>query len=149
MSENQQTTDKSELRRLHDGWIAANMVAEVAWLEANLHPDFVMYNNNGSNYYGIEPIVELWKSYEELARKAASGSAGAPKASLKDKDVRVWTSGDLGVVSYQADWKVDFGEHGQVNEVSRGSEVFVRTPSGWKMIHFHASPHKANVMGGE
>jgi len=151
MEDNKRTEDVVELRRLHDGWIAANLIANVRWLRENLHEDFMMFNNNGANYTGIENVVELWKSYQKLAQQSAKAQKPESKPAiptLDDFDVNIIQSGDMATVSYQARWIIDFGASGaknleNVNETSRGTEVYLRSPEGWKMVHFHASPLKA------
>ncbi|MEJ3654400.1 nuclear transport factor 2 family protein [Actinomycetes bacterium KLBMP 9759] len=149
------TTREADLRRideLHRGWVEANAVGDIAWLRANIAPggpdDFVMWNTMGSNFFGVDGIVDLW---ERLTALAADVPTQETVSTAWDE--RIELSGDLAVVSYMCRLVIDFGPAGaeaggNLDQTYRSTEVYQRRDGDWKMIHYHGSPHQPGVMGG-
>lgn len=151
-------TDRQRISELHEGWVRANGTGDIDWLRAHIAPagpeDFVMWNTLGSNFYGLDGIVELWGTLVSMV-----GEAAAQQIVSESWDERIQVSGDLAVVSYLTRLVVDFGARGEeaggketggkLDQVFRGTEVWQRRGDDWKMIHYHGSLHTPGVMGGE
>ncbi len=141
--------DRETILNLHNDWITANLSVDVAYLEravASGPDEFVMFNNNESNYYGKTGFIDLWKAI------AAAIPTDASPATLDDRDVRVTVVGDVAWVTYLAEFKVDlgpsFGDAAEFNGGSRGTEIWRRLEGEWQCVHIHCSPHVPGNMGG-
>ncbi|MFI9551166.1 YybH family protein [Nonomuraea endophytica] len=141
--------DERRVRELHDGWVTANGSGDVDWLRAHLAgDDFVMWNTLGSNFFGLDGIVELWKQLIAMA-----GEAVPQRVVSQAWDERITVGGELAVVSYLCRLTVDFGPRGEeaggnLDRRYRATEVYQRRDGDWKMVHYHGSPHQPGVMGG-
>ncbi|WP_283136442.1 YybH family protein [Rhizohabitans arisaemae] len=144
-------SDLETLTRVHEGWVRANTNADRKWLRENVHPDFVMWNTVGSNFFGRDAVVDLWTRLREIASSAGSGGGRALSEAWDEKYV---IDGDLAVVHCLSRLRFDFGAGagaeagGALDQVFRCTEVYRRTDDGWLMIHYHGSPHTPGLLGG-
>lgn len=143
-------TDLETITALHEGWVRANSDGDVEWLRAHVHPDFVMWNTVGSNFFGRDAVVDLWTMLRAMAVDAGS-SVGLSEA----WDEGYLIHGDLAVVHCLSRLRVDFGDGegaeagGALDQVFRCTEVYRRGDDGWRMVHYHGSPHTPGLLGGK
>lgn len=143
------TDDLHAITALHEGWVRANSDADIDWLREHVHPELVMFNTVGSNFFGRDALIELWT----MLRAVVSASGNGPGLS-EAWDERYLIDGDLAVVHSLSRLKVDFGgaegaeAGGALDQVFRCTETYRRDDGRWLMIHYHGSPHTPGLLGG-
>lgn len=144
MSDSNIQKDTDAIKKLHQGFCAANTTADWPFLEKNVAPGDVLvwYNLNQSNYLGLDHIVELWKM---LASTSGEGAG----AIMEPRDDAITIMGDAALVTYLIHFAADFGSLGKVSQDARCTEVWHRSEDSWKMIHFHCSNYVPGIMGGK
>lgn len=136
------SADEDAICDLHEGFVTANKTGDHEFLEKHVVPGdiLVWYNTNQSNYYGLDHIVELWKTLSKIV-----GEKGAI-AEAFDQEITV--SGDMALVTYMCRFAADFGALGSVDDDTRTTEVWQRLEGEWKLTHLHSSNHIPGMMGG-
>ncbi|WP_166350958.1 YybH family protein [Phytoactinopolyspora limicola] len=143
------TADLEAIKALHEGWVRANSDADDEWLRENVHPGLVMWNTVGSNFFGRDALIELWKTLRQIVADAGRGP-GLSEA----WDEGYIIEGDLAVVHCMSRLAVDFGSDagaeagGALDQVYRCTEVYRRENGRWLMVHYHGSPHTPGLLGG-
>lgn len=143
------TNDLEAITELHEGWVRANADADHEWLRENVHPDLVMFNTVGSNFFGRDTLIELWQTLRSIVLAAGNG----PGVS-ESWDAGYLIEGDLAVVHSMSRLAVNFGGDagaeagGALDQVFRCTEVYRREDGRWLMVHYHGSPHTPGLLGG-
>lgn len=145
------TATLDTITNLHHGWVAANKDADVDWLRGNVHPDFVMWNTVGSDFLGLDAVVDLWNRLRAIASEHAPSIAAVSESWGEH-----YLIGDtIAVVYGHSRLQVNFGDSatgieagGSLDQNYRCTEVYHRRDGAWKMLHYHGSPHTAGLLGG-
>jgi ketosteroid isomerase-like protein len=138
-----QDADVQEILRIHREFVDANGPVDSSYLRerAVSEPgELVWFNLNGSNYIGLDHIVQLW----DMLRSIMGGEGMS--SDLREEQVRV--VGDVAWVSYLNHYAADFGNLGSFNAGMRGTEIWRRIDGEWKLAHAHFSTHVPGQMGG-
>jgi ketosteroid isomerase-like protein len=142
------TSDEQAVLDLHLGFVAANRTGDTSFLRAHMAPgkELVWFNLNRSTYLGVDHICRLW---EYLSESALRSKGGGGRATCESIDPQVTVVGDVAWVTYRLRFEADFGpELGQVNQPSRGTEIWRRIDGEWRMAHCHFSDYAAGGWEG-
>ncbi len=136
------SADEQRIWQLHRQFVVAGTEGDHPFLQDNMVSGgkLIWYNLNKSNYYGLDHIIELWKTL------TAAAPGGRATATPREEEVTV--AGDMALVTYLFEFKADFGDMGKVEHQARNTEVWQRIQGDWKMIHYHCSDHEPGIMGG-
>jgi ketosteroid isomerase-like protein len=107
-------TDQMILMQLNQEYVDAFMNADVEWYQAHLTEDFEVIESDGSTLNKMEFLTNTAKGPDVIEYK------------LQDVKVRIF--GDMALVRATGLWTGRNGFQG----MSRYTDVYVRTESGWK-----------------
>jgi ketosteroid isomerase-like protein len=131
-------TDEEQILQLHLDWVQANRTGDTAWCRANMRsgPDGIrLFNTNGSEYVGVEHWCSLWDIY----RTRIKGDRVKKEPPLFESvDPHIEICGDIAWVTSWFRAKADV-QGKPLPELSRATEIWMRTDDGWKMVHGHWS----------
>jgi ketosteroid isomerase-like protein len=145
--------DVQAVRDCHREWWAANHGLDIARMEKEFAPQYLMWNLNGHPYYGLDEKVKLWEHYGRTLEVPDPPPVW---------DLRITVDGDMAYLTCEGELPVrartDEG-WGASNIETQGSDIApaetlafrfretstYRRDDGrgnkvWKMWHFHCSP---------
>jgi ketosteroid isomerase-like protein len=134
---NAQATDRDHVLALHQAYLKANEKIDPSLLEGvwDDDPGNIFYNLNGFTYTGLAHWSRLWKYFSPRMEQIV------PYTSY---DQRVVIEGDVAWITASR-----FGETRWIGTeppprpdgpvMSRSTEVLMRTPDGWRVVHTHFS----------
>src|SRR5262245_25392383 len=119
-------SDERELTQLVKDLNAANVKADIPFLERVLHPDFVHHRPRGT--------VENRAQYLENRK-----TGRVDFESLVADDVKVRLYGDTAIVTYRSTAKGK-DQQGAIDEQRLWTRVFVRRDGRWQLVHSQGTP---------
>jgi ketosteroid isomerase-like protein len=124
---------RQQLSRLEDDWAKAYEAHDTTFFVRALAPDF-HGTADSANTFGKADAV----------RNAADTATVQSGLQDRDRQIRIYGNGTVGVVTGQSIWTVDRGEHpGRYS--GRYTEVFVKQPNGqWQAVAGHYSIGTSN-----
>ena len=119
---------QQELSRLEDDWAKAYEAHDTAFFTRVLAPDF-HGTADSANTFGRTDAIRN------------AGDTATVQTGIQDRDrqIRIYGNGTVGVVTGQSDWTVERGER-PGRYTGRYTEVFVKQPDGrWQAVAGHYS----------
>jgi ketosteroid isomerase-like protein len=130
--------DQQQLLAIHETFVAANDALDADRLRSiwSVDPDFVFFNANGFNYYGLEDWLKVWDYYRSRLLVLKPSSTG---------HIRITVGGEMALIT--DDWIARYrtwkGHEHEPNFNStpyfRSTQVCTRETGEWKVMHAHFS----------
>jgi ketosteroid isomerase-like protein len=127
--------DHAALLGVHHAFLAANDPIDANMLRKvwSDDPEHVFFNTNGYTYYGLDDWLKVWDYYRPRFKVLQPYTPG---------DVRGIVQGNIAVVvaDYVGRNKAWIGSESSHNpRYYRATQIVVREPEGWRVIHAHFS----------
>lgn len=113
--------DHTALADLNDHYIRSVRESDVRWFDANLAPEFVNGNADGS--------------FSDRAAFLAFIDRPSPVANLRAEDVRIQVVGDIGVIHARTAYTKPDGEAG----AGRYTDIWWRAAGRWRCVSAHVT----------
>ncbi len=130
--------DQAALLNVHHVYMQANDTVDLGLLAQiwDQSPENIWFNANGHAYYGFEDWSKIWDYLRPMVKLRGMYTPGA---------LRIVIRGDMGVVISEGaarykDWVGDRPKPAVDQVYYRLTQVCVRRPEGWRVIHAHFSP---------
>jgi ketosteroid isomerase-like protein len=114
-------TDQAALAALNHDYIRSVRESDVRWFDANLAPEFVNGNADGSFSDRAAFIVAIGKPN--------------PVSSLREEDVRIQVVGDIGIIHARTAYTKPDGQAG----AGRYSDIWWRAAGRWRCVSAHVT----------
>jgi ketosteroid isomerase-like protein len=115
------STDHAALAALNHDYIRSVRESDVRWFDANLAPEFVNGNADGSFSDRAAFIVAIGKP--------------SPVSNLREEDVRIQVVGDIGVIHARTAYTKPDGQAG----AGRYTDIWWRAAGRWRCVSAHVT----------
>lgn len=133
-------SDRDAILHVHNEWWEANREVDVPRMQQCFVPGgerYLMYNLNGHPYWGMEEKTALWEALHAFGVRIPDIE--------QPINLRLDIHGDFAWLA--CDGVIRLTSPEPIPNLPtdpmrvRSTEIFERTDDGWRIVHFHCSPH--------
>jgi len=136
---NSRDGDRAEIERVHERYLEINGRLDFDELPKiwSSDPDYWWFNLSGHNYKGLDHWLDLWRYYQPRLETVSP---------WRSFDRVIGVRGDVGWLTCRRTCELKWVGEGDspFREgqplASRSTEIYVREPDDWKVVHVHYSP---------
>lgn len=135
---------KSEALALEQKLFTAMIAADIHSLDTLTAPDFVYNHGDAHTDTKAEMLQRMSSGIARFSRIERSTTASAPH----DRETLVLTNPDTLVITGKVDFVVSMFQGPEQTARDRLTTVWMRTPAGWALVLWHATPFPDKKMQG-